>query len=326
MNNQIVNCGENMSSATNNIISMTTSNSNALIKSKSKSKPKCSYCNSDGHNITSCLEDSDMDKLLDSNVEPNFHNLSLKTLKKIASLTGLRTSITKTELVNTFKHTWRVRNEERVKKSSTLKKELNKNTTSILDEQTDCPICMEELGVTDNCTTKCGHKFCSSCFVKSVMRKNNCPMCRAPLIDDDEYYWPIERYLGENYNENIATRNHSPTQIIPDHLIPTSYYQTQTPQNTSITYNNPIFDDIANISHVDLLPTHTIVGTNQALIDLNLDITDIFGADSDDDLPSLIGETMPQEEMNAQSNTINDATIPDESSNGVFEATTIIAG
>ena len=140
----------------------------------SKSKSKCSYCHSDGHNITSCPEDSDMDKLLDSSVEPNFHNLSLKTLKKIASLTGLRTSIPKPQLVNTFKRTWRVRNEERTNNSSTLKKELTPNTntntnTNNLGEQIECPICMDELGVTDNCTTKCGHKFCSSCFVKSVM-------------------------------------------------------------------------------------------------------------------------------------------------------------
>jgi hypothetical protein len=296
-----------MSSATNNIISMTISNSNALIKSKSKSKsksnskskskskPKCSYCNSDGHNITSCLEDSDMDKLLDSNVEPNFHNLSLKTLKKIASLTGLRTSISKTELINTFKHTWRVRNEERVKNSSTLKKELNKNTTSILDEQTDCPICMEELGVTDNCTTKCGHKFCSSCFVKSVMRKNNCPMCRAPLIDDDEYYWPIERYLGESYNENIATRNHSPTQIIPDQFLYTPGLVTYNTTFDSVVELSSIDNNNVSIPDLDVTMGQTVAGTI-GTVDLNVDLHDIFGTDIDDDLPSLIGELFPQEE------------------------------
>ena len=275
----------------------TISIANASRKSKSKSKSRCSYCNSDGHNITSCVEDSDMDKLLDSNIEPNFHNLSLKTLKKIASLTGLRTSIPKSQLVNTFKRTWRVRNAERINKSSTLKKELNTNTTNNLDEQTDCPICMEELGVTDNCTTKCGHKFCSSCFVKSVMRKNNCPMCRALLIDDDEYYWPIERHLGERYNENIATRSHSPTQIMPDQLMP-STYQYQPQQETSITYNNPTFNDISNISNVDMIHGETILGTSAGVIDLNMEIYDIFGEDSDDDLPSLIEGLYPEEEIN----------------------------
>ena len=269
----------------------------SITNASRKSKSRCSYCNSDGHNITSCIEDSDMDKLLDSNIEPNFNNLSLKTLKKIASLTGLRTSIPKSQLVNTFKRMWRVRNEERINKSSTLKKELNTNTTNNLDEQTDCPICMEELGVTDNCTTKCGHKFCSSCFVKSVMRKNNCPMCRALLIDDDEYYWPIERCLGESYSENIATRNHSPTQIMPDQLMP-STYQYQPQQDTSITYNNSTFHDIANISNVDTIYGETILGTSTGVMDLNMDIHDIFGEDSDDDLPSLIEGLFPEEEMN----------------------------
>lgn len=268
-----------------------------MTNASRKLKSRCSYCNSDGHNITSCIEDSDMDKLLDSNIEPNFNNLSLKTLKKIASLTGLRTSIPKSQLVNTFKRTWRVRNAERINKSSTLKKELNTNTTNNLDEQTDCPICMEELGVTDNCTTKCGHKFCSSCFVKSVMRKNNCPMCRAPLIDDDEYYWPIERYLGESYNENIATRNHSPTQIMPDQLMP-STYQYQPQQDMSITYNNSTFHDISNISNIDTIHGETILGTSTGVMDLNMEIHDIFGEDSDDDLPSLIEGLFPEEEMN----------------------------
>jgi len=285
----------------------TTSTTNASRKSKSR----CSYCNSDGHNITSCIEDSDMDKLLDSNIEPNFHNLSLKTLKKIASLTGLRTSIPKTQLVNTFKRTWKLRNEERVNKSSTLKKELNKNTTSNLDEQTDCPICMDELGVTDICTTKCGHKFCSSCFVKSVMRKNNCPMCRAPLIDDDEYYWPIERYLGESYNENIATRNHSPTQIIPDQFLYTAGAVTYNTTFDSTLELSSIDNNNVSIPDLDITMGQTVAGTIGS-IDLNVDLHDIFGNDSgdendhdadgdnddDDDLPSLIGELFPQEQMN----------------------------
>jgi hypothetical protein len=267
----------------------------------SKSKSKCSYCHSDGHNITSCPEDSDMDKLLDSSVEPNFHNLSLKTLKKIASLTGLRTSIPKPQLVNTFKRTWRVRNEERANKSSTLKKELTTNTktntnTKInnLDEQTDCPICMDELGVTDNCTTKCGHKFCSSCFVKSVMRKNNCPMCRAPLIDDEEYYWPIERYLGESYNENIATRNQLPTQFMTS--IHEHQYQSQiTSVGTFESYGELSSIDNNNISVTDLEMT---IGQNSVtgLVDWTVDMDDIFGADSDEDIPSLIDELFPQEE------------------------------
>ena len=266
-------------------------------KSKTKSKSKCSYCDIVGHSISSCPEDNDMDKLLDSNVEPNFNNLSLKTLKKIASLTGLRANTSKPKLIKTFNRMWTVRNDDRDNKLSTLKKELTQKTTNNLDEQTECPICMDELGVTDNCTTKCGHKFCSSCFVKSVMRKNNCPMCRAHLIDDDEYYWPIERYLGESYNENIATRNHSAT-----HLTPIDLYG-----ELSAIDNNISVTDIGMIS---------IDPSNNELIDLTVDMNDIFGPDSDvgidvgsddDDIPSLIDELFSQEEhtSNTNSYTIN---------------------
>ena len=318
----------------------------STTNTSSKTQTKCSYCHNSGHNITSCPEDIDMDKLLDSNVEPNFHNLSLKTLKKIASLTGLRTGLSKSQYVNTFKRTWRMRNEERTKQSTSTSTRTAiattkaiattakakavtakaKAVTSMLDEQTECPICMDELGVNDNCTTKCGHKFCSSCFVKSVMRKNNCPMCRAHLINDDEYYWPIERYLGESYSENIATRNHSPTQIIPDQLMPHQFMpstyqyqdqyqdqdQHQSQQDISITYSTTFDPNIDlssianNISVTDIEFMNIVdVSGNNGPIDLTVDMDDIFGPDSDDsddggvddsDMPSLIDELFPEEE------------------------------
>ena len=50
----------------------------------------------------------------------------------------------------------------------------------------ECPVCMEKIeGISSS--TPCGHKFCTSCFVKSVLRKNSCPMCRAKIVDDNEY-------------------------------------------------------------------------------------------------------------------------------------------
>ncbi len=285
-------------------MSIATISMTSTTNTSSKTQTKCSYCHNSGHNITSCPEDIDMDKLLDSNVEPNFHNLSLKTLKKIASLTGLRTGLSKSQYVNTFKRTWRMRNEERNKQSTAIATTKAiattakaKAVTSMLDEQTECPICMDELGVTDNCTTKCGHKFCSSCFVKSVMRKNNCPMCRAHLINDDEYYWPIERYLGESYSENIATRNHSPTQIIPDQLMPHQFmpstyqyqHQDQSQQDISITYSTTFDPNIDlssianNISVTDIEFMNIVdVSGNNGPIDLTVDMDDIFGPDSDD--------------------------------------------
>lgn len=72
----------------------------------------------------------------------------------------------------------------------------------------DCPICMEKLTADKNiCITRCGHKFCSECLIRSARTKNSCPLCRQSLtehevdaqreftnaevyalIDDNDYY------------------------------------------------------------------------------------------------------------------------------------------
>ena len=44
-----------------------------------------------------------------------------------------------------------------------------------------CPICMEDLGETNCCTTPCGHKFCLECYVKHASTKSACPICRAVI-------------------------------------------------------------------------------------------------------------------------------------------------
>ena len=48
-------------------------------------------------------------------------------------------------------------------------------------ESDTCPICMENLGKTNCCTTSCGHQFCLECMFKHSKTKTNCPLCRANL-------------------------------------------------------------------------------------------------------------------------------------------------
>jgi hypothetical protein len=46
-------------------------------------------------------------------------------------------------------------------------------------EQTDCPICYEDICVFNNYTvTPCSHIMCSKCIYKCVRQKMNCPICR----------------------------------------------------------------------------------------------------------------------------------------------------
>ncbi len=49
----------------------------------------------------------------------------------------------------------------------------------------ECPICYEELKLTNITTTSCGHKFHTSCLINNVKyNKSECPYCRANLLSE----------------------------------------------------------------------------------------------------------------------------------------------
>jgi len=64
------------------------------------------------------------------------------------------------------------------------------------EPETDCCICMEELGKTNITTTPCGHTFCFSCLMKSMDMKNTCPYCRTNLREEEDI---IEESDDESY-------------------------------------------------------------------------------------------------------------------------------
>lgn len=48
----------------------------------------------------------------------------------------------------------------------------------------DCPICYEVIGDNNTTTTSCGHKFHTSCLIRSIMSVNKlCPCCRNLLAE-----------------------------------------------------------------------------------------------------------------------------------------------
>ena len=50
------------------------------------------------------------------------------------------------------------------------------------EQEDTCAICMEVTSKTKNVSvTECGHRFCTSCLLKSLQTKNTCPMCRAEI-------------------------------------------------------------------------------------------------------------------------------------------------
>ena len=77
-------------------------------------------------------------------------------------------------------------------------------------EQMDCPICMEEIEYTKNCTTtECGHCFHASCLMKSVAHNGfGCPYCRSAMAEEikeeeDEEEWES---VSEDEDDDYALR------------------------------------------------------------------------------------------------------------------------
>jgi len=71
---------------------------------------------------------------------------------------------------------------------------------------TECCICYEIIGKTNNCVTECGHIFCFKCLATSMSKRNSCPYCRAKLIDEpdptDEDGEDISEYDGSDEDED----------------------------------------------------------------------------------------------------------------------------
>jgi len=76
--------------------------------------------------------------------------------------------------------------------------------TNVEVQVKECPICFEQIGDKNTCTTECGHTFCFKCMASSIQRNVNCPCCRFELIertsdeDEDE---------EEDYEESVTDDN-----------------------------------------------------------------------------------------------------------------------
>ena len=96
------------------------------------------------------------------------------------------------------------KNKERDGKIKKLEKELN--ALKIQETIEECPICMDSLCKTNVCVTKCGHKYCSTCFVRSVMKKNSCPMCREKIVEEEHYVKDVRKIQSSSsyvYDEEL---------------------------------------------------------------------------------------------------------------------------
>lgn len=62
----------------------------------------------------------------------------------------------------------------------TTKKHLQK--WSSFTSSTDCPICLDPMGLVNTCKTSCGHQFHLSCMM--LCEQNACPLCRKQIVEE----------------------------------------------------------------------------------------------------------------------------------------------
>jgi hypothetical protein len=185
----------------------------------------CYYCNSKHHNIRQCNVDwRDFlwwDGMFDYEVgymgEINCNNLwslKKKTLMRIACLENVSRiqKITPDGRNLTCSLVNIKLNQEKEKLIDAIVDRYNKNKKEVeelrnkqsIDTSEECPICYDKLGDAV-CTTKCGHKFCTDCFVQIIRRLPQgacCPMCRASLIPKQE-----DRQVEGRSERNMASYN-----------------------------------------------------------------------------------------------------------------------
>ena len=65
----------------------------------------------------------------------------------------------------------------------TIKEDENKGKVSQIAEE-KCAICLDVLGSNNKSVTPCGHHFCFTCLYQAMDKQNNCPLCRAQLIQN----------------------------------------------------------------------------------------------------------------------------------------------
>jgi hypothetical protein len=198
-------------------------------------KSTCAYCDSSDHNIVDCPKDNDLDKILTSDENPHFEKCSLRILKKIATIVGVRSSYPKVQLALILQSTWAYKKKKRTEELEKVKRELA--TLHMNAQIEECPICMETIGQLGSSTTSCGHKFCTPCFVKTITRKNTCPMCRTDIMEKTEY---------------AESMKHMPTTHSTDRLrtfVPPAHIRTFVPPANSrpdiyaYTFTEPIYPE-----------------------------------------------------------------------------------
>lgn len=136
---------------------------------------KCSYCESEKHNISSCKDDTELVELIMNHAhQPKFSSMNEKLLRRLSAQYKIKTTMPKMRLIIHLTRKWQ---------------ELNTRNKLFISNDTVCVICFETLENTNSCITKCGHKYCLTCILQHSDNRTSqngvdCPICRTTIYKD----------------------------------------------------------------------------------------------------------------------------------------------
>ena len=78
------------------------------------------------------------------------------------------------------------------------KETIAKNLRSKIKSKNTCNVCLNNISNKNFGVTTCGHFFCYTCIYKCINYKNECPVCRHKLTNDNIYYLKIANNYGLN--------------------------------------------------------------------------------------------------------------------------------
>ena len=138
------------------------------------------------------------------------------------------------------------------------------SVTNIVTNNISCAICWECISQNKNCSiTDCGHKFHTSCLLKSCyMLDFSCPICRNVLLDktreqkQDDFINIINNYLDSSYmletvlRDNALNLNSNIDISIARRIIPMDFSSLSSPPLVTYVNNvnqNNIIDRFINL-------------------------------------------------------------------------------
>ena len=217
----------------------------------------CSYCKSKNHDIRGCQQDKELERLFELKTCPDFFKMSTHILKKLASLKDVKTSLPHFQLAT---------------KLSKIHLDIHK-TEKIYDE-TSCPICMEDFTKRNISGTECGHKFCTTCLMRHLRKKNNCPCCRSVILKEEENSHELsgenDRIPVWNYDTSFSMYHYPTTPDTPPLEPLDSPPMTIEELETSINLDDM---DISEIQELDSYEHNVSSEWEQTLLE-SINVTD----------------------------------------------------